>query len=152
MKFPPALLLLAILLVARTQSVGSCALAPGVGAAPGIWRPANNSGLLMAHLSEARRPAVASTPQQGLPVYQPDGTAGGTGNFGVSRVASSGIYDLATTGPTCFFSNCTTLATLDAAFGLGSSGEVLASSINGTRLRVLTSARQAVRPTAGSVS
>ena len=151
MKFFPALLLLAILLVARAQSVGSRALAPGVGAAPGIWRPANNSGLLMAHLSEARRPAVASTPQ-GLPVYQPDGTAGGTGNFGVSRVASSGIYDLATTGPTCFFSNCTTLATLDAAPGLGSSGEVLASSINGTRLRVLTSARRAVRPTAGSAS
>ena len=148
MKFFPALLLLAILLVARAQSVGSRALAPGVGAAPGIWRPANNSGLLMAHLSEARRPAVSSTPQQGLPVYQP----GGTGNFGASRVASSGIYDLATTGPTCFFSNCITLATLDAAPGLGSSGEVLASSINSTRLRVLTSARRAVRPTAGSAS
>ena len=147
MKFLPALLLLAILLVARAQSVGSRALAPGVGAAPGIWRPANNSGLLMAHPSEARRPAVASTPQ-GLPVYQP----GGTGNFGASRIASSGIYDLATTGPTCFFSNCTTLATLDAAPGLGSFGEVLASSINGTRLRVLTSARRAVRPTAGSAS
>lgn len=150
MKFFPALLLLlATLLVARAsraQSAGS-RVAPGVGAAPGIWRPANNSGLLMARPSEARRPAVASTPQ-GLPVYQP----GGTGNFGASRVASSGMYDLATTGPTCFISNCTTLATLDAASGLGSSGEVLSGSINGTRLRVLTSAWRAVRPTAGSAS
>ena len=83
MNFFPALLLLAILLVARvsrTQSAGSRALAPGVGAAPGIWRPANNSGLLMARPSEARRPAVASTPQ-GLPVYQTYLKAGLTARF-----------------------------------------------------------------------
>ena len=80
MKIFPTLLLLAILLVARvsrTQSAGS-RVAPGVGAAPGIWRPANNTGLLMARPSEAWRPAGASTPQ-GLPVFQPGGTAGGPG-------------------------------------------------------------------------
>jgi hypothetical protein len=57
---------------------------------------------------------------------------GSTGNFTVTR-AGLGVYDITITGTTYFFTDFTTVASLN---GIG--GELYTNSINGTQLRVFT--------------